>query len=336
MKRTATALWLAILPVLAGAGGEDVDLSPAALTLSAKGAVAIVDAATPGVASARRQLASHCTVYVDQELVLSRGAQVTLLFWSDGHVEQVRASGTFKVGRNGCQPRVGVQQIKVSATNRAVVEKCRSDFRRQFAAVVARVPDAGEGPSGTGGPSIDRRSVIRPIFDSTVLAAKPTFAWPATHPAKKYTLSVYFLEKRIWSVETDATSLEYAGETPLKPDEMYSWRVTTPGDEGRMITLCGGVFRTASERQQATAAALQKSLARPEPPLLTLAAVWYKQNGLIDEAIAVDERLAKLAPDAGTYRELEELYFWAGRREEARAAARLAVELENTRESGTP
>ncbi len=156
------------------------------------------------------------------------------------------------------------------------------------------------------------------MFDSTVLAGQPTFAWNAKSKGTKYTLSLYLLEKPVWSTVTDSTQLEYPGDVPLKSDETYSWRITTTSDDGKVLTLCGGVFHTASGPQRATAAALEKLLAKPEPPYLSLAAVWYEQNGLVPEAIAVDEQLLKQSPDAGVYRELADLYLRAGRAADAR------------------
>ncbi|MGD0899677.1 MAG: hypothetical protein ABR915_17740 [Thermoguttaceae bacterium] len=333
MKRVALVLLLTVSPLLAGAGLADADLSPAALALVVKGKTMIRGLASADGGPAERLLASHSTIYADQQLLVSPDAQVTLLFWSDGHIEQIAAPGTFKVALGGCQPRTGIKQLKVAEPSRAVVDQCRNDFRRQFSAVVARSGDGGQGDVSSAGAG---RGELRPILDSTVLAAKPVFAWPARSKAAKYTVSLYFLENRIWSAVTEATRLEYSGETPLRPDEMYSWRVTTTLDDGKVVTLCGGVFRTASGPQRETAAGLEKLLARPEPPYLAMAAIWYKQNGFIPEAIAADEQLARLAPDAGVYRELSRLYVLAGRSEDAFAANLKAAELEKKGHNGSP
>ncbi|MGA2618001.1 MAG: hypothetical protein ABSF26_10350 [Thermoguttaceae bacterium] len=333
MKRAVLVLLLTVSPLLASASRADTDLSPAALALVAKGKTMIVGPASADAVPAQRLLASHCTIYVGQQLVLSTEAQVTLLFWSDGHIEQLAAPGTFNVAPEGCQPRSGVKQLKVSEAGRVVVDQCRTDFRKQFGAVVARGGDDDQGESSSAGAG---RGELRPILDSTVLAAKPLFAWPARAKGMKYTVSLYFLENRIWSAVTEATRLEYSGQTPLRPDEMYSWRVTTTLDNGKVVTLCGGVFRTASGPQRETALGLAKLLARPEPPYLAMAAVWYKQNGFTSEAIAADEQLARLTPDAGVYRELSRLYVLAGRSDDAFAAHLKAAELEKKGAAESP
>lgn len=219
MKIAALVLLLTVSPLLAGAGLADAGLSPAALALVAKGKTMIVGPASADAGPAERLLASHSTIYVDQKLVLSPEAQVTLLFWSDGHIERLAAPGTFKVAAEGCQPHAGVKQLKVPEPGRVVVDQCRTDFRRQFGAVVARGGDADQAGSSSAGAG---RGALRPILDSTVLAAKPLFAWPSRAKGTKYTVSLYFLENRIWSAATQATRLEYAGQTPLRPDEMYS------------------------------------------------------------------------------------------------------------------
>jgi tetratricopeptide (TPR) repeat protein len=151
--------------------------------------------------------------------------------------------------------------------------------------------------------------------------------------AKKYTLNLYFLGNRIWSAASETPRLEYAGETPLKQGAMYLWEVTATID-GKAATICEGAFHTASERQRTDADALKKLLAKPEVPYLAVAAMWYQQNGLITEAIAVHKQLAKLGNDPAVYGALADIYWRAGRDEEARAAEEKAAELEKKVEGG--
>jgi hypothetical protein len=172
---------------------------------------------------------------------------------------------------------------------------------------------------------------LRPITDSTLLAAKPEFAWPAVAKAKNYTLNLYFLGSQVWTAPTEQTRLEYSGETPLKPGATYSWEVTATRDS-KTVTVCEGMFRMASDHQRAEAESLAKLLVTPDPIYLALAAMWYKQNGLVLDAIAVNEQLAKLSPDAAIYRELADLYFQVGREADANAAEAKATELEKKAE----
>ena len=295
-------------------------MSPAARVLEVKGKATVVE-----TENFDRPAAIYGTIYADERLEVAKDAQVTLVFRSDGHVERVVAPGTFHVTQSGCQPQTGVQQVAMPEQNRAVVGKISKGPRGivQGGVVMARAaaPPTSDNapPQESELPLVAAPAKIRPIADSTLLAAKPVFSWPAVPKAKKYTLNLYFLGNRVWSAASETTRLEYSGETPLKSGAMYSWEVTTTID-GKPATVCEGVFHTASERQRAEAAALEKLLAKPEPLYLALAALWYKQNGLVPEAIAVNEQLAKLTPDAAVYRELAELYLQAGREDDANAA----------------
>jgi hypothetical protein len=332
MNRNRVVPLVAVALVVIGAGAGP--RSPAARVLEMKGKATIVEAE-----NFDRPAALYGTIYADERLVVAKDAQVTLVFRSDGHVERVVAPGTFQVTQSGCQPQTGVQQVAMSEQNRATVGKISKGPRGiiQGGVVMVRSPAP---PRKNAGPAQESKPLviaspgtIRPIANSTLLTAKPTFSWPAAPKAKTYTFTLYFLGNRVWSAASETPRLEYSGDTPLKSGAMYSWEVTTTLD-GKAATVCEGMFRTASDRQQAEAAALKKLLAKPEPAYLALAAMWYKQNDLVPEAIALNEQLAKLTPDAVIYRELVDLYFQAGREEDANAAEATATELEKKAEGG--
>ena len=332
MYRTWTVLLVAaaLVTVGAGAGGR----APAARVLEIKGKATIVEGE-----NLDRPAAIYGTIYSDERLMVTPDSQVMLVFRGDGHIERVVAPGTFKVTQNGCQPQTGVEQVPLSEQNRATIGKISKGSRGivQGGVVLVRSP----APPTSNSPSQEQESEpvvvdlgkIRPIAGSTLLVAKPKFAWPAIPKAKQYTLNLYFLGNRVWSANSETTELDYAGETPLKSGAMYAWEVTTTLDD-KPMTVCEGMFHTISDRQRADAEALDKLLAKPEPAYLVLAAMWYKQNELVPEAIAANERLAKLAPDSAVYRELAELYFRAGCAEEGTAAEEKMLELEKKAEGG--
>jgi hypothetical protein len=330
---------VALVVVGAGAGPR----SPAARVLEVKGNATVVEGETY-----ERPAAVYGTIYADEWLMMAKDTQVTLVFRGDGHVERVVAAGRFQVTQSGCQPRTGVEQVAMSEPNRAVVGKISKGSRGivQGGVVMARAPAPGPAPIAAAAPPKDTASTaesdllemadagsIRPLVDSTLLAARPAFSWPAVPKAKKYTLNLYFLGNLVWSAEWETSRVEYSGDAPLKSGATYSWEVTTVRD-GKPVTICEGMFHTASDRQRADADALEKLLAKPEPAYLALAAMWYKQNGLLTEAIAVNEQLAKLAPAAAIYGELAELYFRAGLSKEGNAADRKMMELEKKAEGG--
>lgn len=167
---------------------------------------------------------------------------------------------------------------------------------------------------------------ICPFPGSTLLEAKPKFSWPAIPNAKQYTLNLYLLGNRVWSANTEKTELEYAGQSPLTSGAVHTWEVTASLD-GKPTTVCESMFRTASHEQRGNAEALAKMLAKPEPAHMVLAAMWYRENELVREAIAVNEQLAKLTADPAVYRELRELYYQANDEKQARAAEEKMLEL---------
>lgn len=330
MCRTWTILLVAIALVVvgAGAGGR----APAARVLELKGKATIVEGE-----DFDRPAAVYGTIYSDERLIVAPNSQTILVFRGDGHIERIVAAGTFKVTQNGCQPRTGVEQVPLSEQNKATVGKISKGSRGivQGGVIMVRspAPPTSDALTVEDEPAVVDLGKIRPVAGATLLTAKPKFSWPAVPKAKQYTLNLYLLGNRVWSANTEKTELDYAGETPLKSGSMYSWEVTTTLDD-KPTTVCDGMFHTISDHQRADAEAIEKLLAKPEPAYLALAAMWYKQNEMVLEAIVVNEQLAKLTPDAAIYRELAELCFRAGCADEGNAAEEKAMELENKAEGG--
>jgi len=316
-------LGITTVVVASGAGTR----FPAARVLEVQGKVTIV---SPDKSD--RPAALFSVIYADDHLVAAKDAAATLIFRDDGHIERVGSPGTFLVTPSGCQPKIGVEQVVMSEQNRVAVVKISKGPGGivQGGVVVARnVPQSttdnavnDDEPRGLAAPG-----QLRPIPESTLLAAKPMFSWPAEAKGKKYHLNLYFRGNRVWSAVSETSRLEYTAKIPLQSGAMYSWEVTTNSD-GEAAKICEGVFYTASDRQRAEAAGLEKLLAKPDIPCLALAALWYKQNRFVIEAIAVHERLGKVSDDAAVYWALSELCWQAGREGDAKAAANKAAELD--------
>ncbi len=334
------ALLLAVTATMvtgAGWGGA----SPAARILEIKGKAMVVEAK-----DLDRPAAVYGTIYADERIVVEKNTQVTLVFRGDGHVERIVAPGTFQVTEKGCRPSKGVEQVAMPEQNRVVVGKLSKGSRGivQGGVVMPRAPaprpkdnDANSKPKDLDAPpanklpaTVDMGS-FRPISGSTLLTAKPVFSWPAVPKAKKYTLSLFFLGNQVWAADTENTRLEYSGETPLKAGALYSWEITATLD-GKPEPIGEGAFHMANDRQRASAAEIEKLLVKPEPLYLALAALWYKQNEMLFEAIAINEQLVKLTSNAAVYQELAELYSRAGMEKAATAAEDKAANLEKKME----
>jgi hypothetical protein len=331
MKQKCTFLVLGLASVFVGAGAGA--RSPAARVLEVKGKIAII---SPD--KSQRTAAMFSTVYADDRLVAGSGAQATLVFRSDGHIERIGSPGTFQVTASGCEPKNNVVQVAMSQQNQAVVARISAEPGGiiQGGVVVARggpgvLNDASTNEAEPNAHASARQ--IRPLPESTLLAERPTFSWPVDANAKKYVLNLYLRGKRVWSATTDAATLKYASETKLKPGAMYSWEVVADPD-GDAAKICESVFHTASDRQRAEASGLEKLLSKPDTPSLALAAMWYKKNQFVTEAIAVHQRLAKRSNDTAVYWSLSELCWQAGREVEAKAAANRATELDKASDGG--
>jgi len=339
MSRKFALLSAVFALVFAGAGWGG--RTPAARVLEIKGKAEVVEAK-----DLARPAAVYGTIYADERIVVEKNAQVTLVFRGDGHLERIVAPGTYQVFEKGCKPSKGVEQVAMPEENRVVVGKLSKGPRGivQGGVVMARAPAPRPKDDGPTSKSKDldvppnekaaaspEMGEIRPIVGSTVLTAKPVFSWPAVPKAKKYTLCLFFLGNQVWTAESEATQLEYAGETPLKAGALYAWEIAATVD-GKSEPIGEGAFHTASDRQRASAAEIDKLLDKSEPLYLAVAALWYKQNEMLCEAIAVNEKLAKLTPNAAIYQELAELYARAGAEKAARAAEEKAVELEKKTE----
>jgi hypothetical protein len=319
---------VALVFLAAGAGGR----SPVARLLAVKGKAIVVEGK-----DFERPATVYGTIYADERLVVGEGARVTLVFRGDGHIERVVASGRFRVTEKGCRPQSGVEQVAMSKQNRATVAKVSKGKRGIVQAGVVMARSAAPTSKGDDPPPrgeltrIPRSRRISPIPESTLLSPKPAFSWSAVPKANKYTLTLYFLGNRVWSTTSENIRVEYSGKVVLNSDALYTWDVTTTID-GKAAAVCEGSFHTASDRQREDAAALRKLLAQAEPAYLALAAMFYRQNGMKAEAIAINEQLARLTPEAAIYGELVDLYYMAGREQDARAAENRLSELEKKAE----
>jgi len=322
MKRSYAVLLLvgATVFVAAGAGAR----SPAARVLEVKGKATILD-----LENFDRPAAMYATLYSDDRLLVGKNGSAVLVFRADGHIERLTAPGTFKVTQSGCQPKTGIEVVAVPERSQSLVGKVsrgpKGIVQGGVTLVRAPPPRALSGKNKPAKPMGPPR--ISPIPESTVLAVKPIFSWPEVPKAETYTLKLYFLGNQVWSVTTNTTNLQYAGDAPLKAGAKYTWEVTAKLD-GKASSVCEGIFSTATDAQRADAAAFEQLLAKPEVPFLALAALWYKQHGFIVEAIAANEKLTKLTAHPAVYYTLADLYQQAGRIKDAAAAADKAMEVE--------
>lgn len=325
MQRTSIVILVAVVLTLGMGAGPRM---PVARVLEVKGKASIIEAE-----GYERPAAVYGTIYADESLAVNDAGQVTLIFREDGHVERVVAAGKFQVAKDGCRPKQGVEQVKLSDKSRTAIGRIGKGSRGivQGGVVMPRAPaprpKEDEALAKADVAAIGQSKEVSPLVGTTLLVSKPKFSWPALADVKAYTLTLSYKDDRVWSVETDSNQTEYAGETSLKPGALYAWEVTATVD-GKPVAVHEGVFRMATDKQRAEIAAIREVLAKPSPVALAAAALWYHQNGFLAEAIAANQELAKLSPEVGVYRELAELWFQVGRVDQGEAAMAKAGELE--------
>jgi hypothetical protein len=262
-----------------------------------------------------RTAAIYSTVYAGDRIEGGQNALVALGFSKDGHLEKFQAPFTGTAAEDGCQPPGTRQKRAVSALHHKAA-KWISDLPAFTAGGIEIARGLGDLPPR-----------LCPIVDSVVTSLRPAFAWPSMATASAYTVKLYRGNSCIWTVTTPKTTAEYSGGPDLVPGKSYEWEVLVVPARGDSPAVQGR-FRVASKSQRAEAAELKELTSETTVPWLAVAAVRYRQAGMLTEAIECYERLTKVAPDtAAFYASLATLYQAAGRRDDAEASLRRAEQL---------
>jgi hypothetical protein len=272
---------------------------PAAMVLDLKGSVQL--RSTGGEA----RPAKVCDLlYAGERLAVPADGAATVAILGFGAQERLAPGSEATVGPDGCTPAT------------AVIE------RREQRPAVARTmkgvrPAPGDGRKAAMAlrSSGDEPQAITPIQGATIAADRPGFDWPPAKDAKSYQVKLLSGDGReFWRTEAKEPKLEYpGGREALKRGNFYRWEVTD--QESR--PLVSGQFMVATESELKQLDELKPLAAGGDRADLLTAALAYRRLGCYAEAIAAFERLTKLAPGEGVYRdELSRLSRQAGRPED--------------------
>jgi hypothetical protein len=297
---------LTIVVLLAAASAPSA--RPVAHVLETKGTVTArtADGAT-------RKIAPFGTVYAQERLDLKADALVVLAFRRDGHIEQAKGPAEVTVTEAGAAPPSAVAVLTVPPKQEDSVAKV---IRQLPAATEMGVAVMRGGPSPLlGGPS---PLGLSPIVGSTVLTDRPTFRWPASPEPRAYHLTVLHKGEKVWDATTSQPFVPFTASRALERGETYQWNVAQNVNTDASVPVCSGRFTVATAQQTAQAAEIEKLAEGKQVRYLTLAAMWYRQNNMLDEALAAAKRLVDLAPDERAFRTLySELVQEARAREKA-------------------
>ncbi len=286
---------------------------PVARILELKGSVAIK---TPE--GKTRPAAVYGTVFENELLTVDNAAQVVLVFRHDGHSERLQVPTTFTAGSTGCEPQSDVKKIVSEARRQMLVAKGLKRLPELALAGAVSVPRSG--------PTEKLPLRISPIQGATLLTQRPVLRWPAVENALEYEVVVYNGKLRHWSSTASKAEVNYEGPA-LKPSRTYRWEVVAKMT-GEVRRVGNGEFTIATGDQLAEAQEIKEVATGEDVAGLALAALSYERLGMFEEALAVYERLAKLAPDTSPFHAaLADLYEKAGRREDSAQARTRAEKL---------
>jgi hypothetical protein len=279
---------------------------PAALVLDLTGSVQIRPADGP---SKRAEVGD--LLYPGERLSIPADGSAALAILGVGAQERIKPGSEATVGPQGCTPPEAVVQRK--AQPRGVAGTLKGlrpapDDARKAGASFRGTEDLPEAPPA-----------VTPIYGSVVASDRPAMAWGAVAGAKGYRVKLLSSAGRgLWRAETQELRLDYPeGQEPLQRGYVYLWEVYDT--EGRQVAA--STFSVATESQRKRLAELPAPEAGEDRAELLLAALAYTLLGAYTEALAIYERLARMAPEVSAYQEaLASLYARAGRPEAARAA----------------
>ncbi len=289
------------------------DSKPVARILELKGTVVIKTAE-----GKTRPAAVYGTVFEGESLTVKQGAQAVLVFRQDGHSERLKVATTVTAKATGCEPKGSVEVIATDPRRQTLVAKGLQRLPELALAGAVSVPRSG--------PSEKIPPRISPINGATLLTQSPVLSWLEVTDAAEYEVVVYNGSLRHWSTSVKNPELSYKGPV-LKPSRTYRWEIVAKSS-GQVQPVGKGEFTIATAEQIAEALEIKELAIGEDVVGLALAALSYERLGLFAEALAVYERLAKLAPDTSPFHAaLADLYEKAGRQDDSAQARARAEKL---------
>lgn len=315
LKTLVHSLIFVIIVILARSASA-VDARPVARILEIKGRVFAQATNAPA-----RRLSAYGTLYAGDILRADPSSSLVVAFRADGHFETLRGPDEVQVTAVGCLP-----SRRPSLAGQAL-EQLR--MRQQVA--VEALPVTVLGASVLRGKVEAVSPGILPILRSVVTDPNPQFVWREGPDAKRYRLRIYSAvdSALIWTHETRQISETYAASRPLEYGKEYEWEVMERHNDGSWASWCEGRFRVGTESQCEIAKSLRAAVAGDDAAMVALAALWFKKQHMVQEALAAAERLVALAPEEpGYYRLYSELLERAERWTAATTALARAKQLE--------
>jgi hypothetical protein len=290
---------------------------PVAIILSKQGEILIRKANDP----TPKKAAPRDFLWRGDRLTVPADGRVMLVFPKSGAREQIKPGVQITIEEKGVRPAEAVASR--GSLPPSVVDGLR-DVRPppgggRAGVVVFRSADQSGPPA------------VAPIVGSLVARDRPEFAWKKADGVDSYwvRLSVDGSDRELWRVKATTNRAPFPKDQPaLKRGRSYVWTVTDP--DGRRIV--SGRFAVADPDDIAVLEETEALGKSDDASSILAAQLVLEALGAIDQAIPLGEKLARLAPDEPSHLEsLAELYFRAGRRDEAAKARSKAKQIQKSR-----
>jgi hypothetical protein len=271
-------------------------------------------------------------LFPGDRVTVQPGGRVVVIFFADDHTEELGA-GSFTVDKSGCKSGESGAELTRSKPpdylNSALAQDGWNAHKRGHQFVAGPVIRGGE---------INPRVV--PIRGEMVTTDRPGFSWPKVPDAKEYAVELRAAGGRhlLWKAITNTNSLHYpSGAAPLARRRKYFWEVTVLRNDGTEARHTVSTFTFDQARDPQELAKVRQLATSDRPAQVMIALSAYDHNGMLSDALASCERLAKLVPEESrVWRTLANYYERAGRSEDAKTAIQNAERLEKAAAAGVP
>lgn len=285
---------------------------PTVLVLKVKGAV-----------TAEGRLGTHRVEAGDyllpgETVSAAPAAEALLVFLVKGERRRLKPGGRMTLTRDDGTPADAAERLGPARLPRKNLTKVREVEIRE---------GGGVGVVRGGRPTTEAR--IAPLYGTFVAADRLIFTWPAVDKAQRYILG-FSDGSRSWKVSIKQNRLDYAAKGKrFSSGQKYVWTVKAllpGGDEKPVVEESKFVVLSEEERQEL--AAVRKLAASDEPADLLVAAAACEGYGVLDEALTIFEKLARLQPKVARWQlALARYYRHAGRPDKAKEAQEMAKKL---------
>ncbi len=282
-----------------GAAQAASGAAPAMLT-NAQGTVEVRRAG-----QARGQAASLMALLrAGDQVRTGSAATASLVFFADGHREQLLAASAGTVTASTLKPLPGSRRVTVASGGRAPTGSGRILVFRGGPKLAAGYSSA----AGRAGAIALRAEVtlLSPL-GPTIRERRPALRWSGRDDADLYRVRLFARgqepPREVFALETPQTQAAYPEGAPdLEPGTEYAWEIE-PCSQGIPLPKSSGTFRLLDarscqqlERDEAPLRALARTAPRDATAPLLLASLCTKHD-LLGEAIAHYRRALALRPD---------------------------------------